>query len=221
MGLKYVEADEFEKRKEEKWPKQKAKAVKDDKKEDNNDWRCGGHGNDNEQYDGKWIEVVKGSTTKIIKAEAKDNTFILLADDHGPRKTITTNPDTAIPIERTYTISERSHNNMEKQDRKLKQRMHRKQTLQRLALQDDHFLKESITTAEDERTAMAKADKMEVPANHHWQSTRPKQRKQETYGKHQATCTKHNVRIVNSIQAGSHATPNKQETSDVPRNTQQ
>ena len=40
--------------------------------------------------------------------------------------------------------------------------MHRKQTLQRLAQQDNLFLKESITTAEDERTAMAKADKTEV-----------------------------------------------------------
>ena len=37
MGLKYVKADEFEKGKEDKWPKHKAKAVKDDKKEDNND----------------------------------------------------------------------------------------------------------------------------------------------------------------------------------------
>jgi hypothetical protein len=40
--------------------------------------------------------------------------------------------------------------------------MHRRQTLQRLAQQDDHFLEESITTAEDERTAMAKADKKEI-----------------------------------------------------------
>ena len=40
--------------------------------------------------------------------------------------------------------------------------MHRRQTLQRLAQQDDLFLDESITTAEDERTAMAKADKTEV-----------------------------------------------------------
>ena len=48
-----------------------------------------------------------------IKAAASlpnDNTFILLADDHGPRKTVTTNPDTATPIEQTYTISERSLN---------------------------------------------------------------------------------------------------------------
>ena len=102
--------------------------MKDNKKEDSDDWRCGGRGNDNEQYDGEWIEVVKGSTTKIIKAAASlpnDNTFILLADNHGPRKTITTNsntatittnPDTAPPIERTYTISERSLNKKEKQD---------------------------------------------------------------------------------------------------------
>ena len=55
-----------------------------------------------------------------------------------------------------YTFSERSLNEKEKQDRKLKQCMHRRQTLQQLAQQDNHFLKESITTAEDERTAMAK-----------------------------------------------------------------
>ena len=109
--------------------------------------------------------------TKIIKAAASllnDNTFILLADDHGLRKPITTNPDTEAnndttpPIERTYTISERSLNKKKKQDRKLKRRMHRRQMLQRLALQDDHFLDESITVAEAERTAMAKADTTEV-----------------------------------------------------------
>ncbi len=43
--------------------------------------------------------------------------------------------------------------------------MHRKQTLQRLAKQDNLFLKESITTAEDEHTAMAKANKTEVRQN--------------------------------------------------------
>jgi len=37
MGLKYVKGDKFEKANEDKWPKHKAKAVKDDKKEDNND----------------------------------------------------------------------------------------------------------------------------------------------------------------------------------------
>ena len=35
MGLKYVKADKFEKGNEDKWPKHKA--VKDDKKDDNND----------------------------------------------------------------------------------------------------------------------------------------------------------------------------------------
>ena len=37
--------------------------------------------------------------------------------------------------------------------------------LQRLAQQDDHFLEESITVAEDERTATAKADTTEVRRN--------------------------------------------------------
>ena len=40
--------------------------------------------------------------------------------------------------------------------------MHRRQKLQQLAQQDDHFLEESITVAEDEHTATAKADTTEV-----------------------------------------------------------
>jgi putative cell wall-binding protein len=47
---------------------------------------------------------------------------------------------------------------MEKQDRKLKQRQHRRETLAQLARQEDHFLDECITVSEDERTVMAKAD---------------------------------------------------------------
>ena len=43
--------------------------------------------------------------------------------------------------------------------------MHRRQTLQQLAEQDDHFLEESITVAEDEHTATAKADTTEVRRN--------------------------------------------------------
>ncbi len=101
---------------------------------------------------------------KIITAAAdipNDNTFISLEDDHGLRKiskknidttTITTKPDATPPSTCTYTLSERSLNKKEKQDQKLKRRMHRRQTLQRLAQQDDLFLEESITTAEDERT---------------------------------------------------------------------
>jgi len=37
MGLEYLKGDKFKKGNEDKWPKHKAKAVKDDKKEDNND----------------------------------------------------------------------------------------------------------------------------------------------------------------------------------------
>ena len=37
MGLKYVKANEFEKGKEDKWPKHKIKASKEDEKEDNDD----------------------------------------------------------------------------------------------------------------------------------------------------------------------------------------
>ena len=37
MGFKYVKANEFEKGKEDKWPKHKANAVKDDMKEDNDE----------------------------------------------------------------------------------------------------------------------------------------------------------------------------------------
>ena len=43
--------------------------------------------------------------------------------------------------------------------------MHRRQTLQWLAQQDDHFLEESITVEEDERTATAKANTTEVRQN--------------------------------------------------------
>ena len=43
--------------------------------------------------------------------------------------------------------------------------MHRKQTLQQLAQQDNHSLEESITVAEDERAATAKADTTEVRRN--------------------------------------------------------
>ena len=43
--------------------------------------------------------------------------------------------------------------------------MHCRQTLQRLALQDNHFLDKSITVAEDERTALAKANTTEVRQN--------------------------------------------------------
>jgi deoxyribodipyrimidine photolyase len=56
--------------------------------------------------------------------------------------------------------------------------MHRRQTLQQLAQQDDLFLKESITTAEDERTAMAKADKTDprqktIDRAHEQSNTKP------------------------------------------------
>ena len=43
--------------------------------------------------------------------------------------------------------------------------MQRRQTLQRLTQQDNHFLEESITVVEDERTATAKADTTEVRRN--------------------------------------------------------
>jgi hypothetical protein len=40
--------------------------------------------------------------------------------------------------------------------------MHHRQTLQWLVQQEDHFLEESITTAEDESIAMAKSNKKDV-----------------------------------------------------------
>ena len=43
--------------------------------------------------------------------------------------------------------------------------MHRRQMLQRLAQQDNHFFEESITVAEDERKATAKTDTTEVRQN--------------------------------------------------------
>ena len=46
----------------------------------------------------------------------------------------------------------------EKHERKMQRRNHRKLTLERLAQQEDLFFDECITTAEDERTVMAKND---------------------------------------------------------------
>ncbi len=91
-----------------------------------------------------------------------------------------------------YTFSERLLNEREKQDQKLKRCMHPKKTLQRLAQQDDLFLEESITTAEDERTAMAKADKTDsrqktIDQAHNKTNTKPtasiiQQARNTTYG---------------------------------------
>ena len=72
--------------------KPKTKAVKDDKKDNN------------EQYDGDWIEVgaKKGSMTKIEVTAAplpNDNTYILLSDSHGPRKAETTQQKTEVFLE--------------------------------------------------------------------------------------------------------------------------
>ena len=74
--------------------------------------------------------------------------------------TPTTNatPEATPPLNRTYTISETSLSRAEKQDCKMKRRKHRRQMLAKLSQQEDHFLKECITVAEDERTDMAKAD---------------------------------------------------------------
>ena len=46
----------------------------------------------------------------------------------------------------------------EKHERKLQRRNHRKITLEQLAQQEELFFDECITTAEDERTVMAKND---------------------------------------------------------------
>ena len=62
MGLEFVKASDFKKGKENKWPKHKPKAAQENKKEDNDDWQCGGHENDTKHDDGEWIEVIKGST---------------------------------------------------------------------------------------------------------------------------------------------------------------
>ena len=58
--------------------------------------------------------------------------------------------------ERIFTMSEVLTTKEKKQTRKLQRRKHRRETLKRLAQQDDLFLNECITTAEDERTVMAK-----------------------------------------------------------------
>ena len=65
--------------------------------------------------------ATKSSTNKIKVTAAplpNDNTYILLLDSHGPRKTETSQQpnysdasnNTTIPIEQKYTISEILHN---------------------------------------------------------------------------------------------------------------
>ena len=93
------------------------------------------------------------------------NNIISLVEDHVPSKT-TPNLIIQPPIvqetppssDRKYSISEIALNKMEKHDRKMKRRNHRRETLAKLASQEDHFLDECITVAEDERTDMAKAN---------------------------------------------------------------
>ena len=110
------------------------------------------------------------SNKKVTPASQKTNIEYIApsVDDHVPRKTTTniTTPAPTLPVaqaappapDRKYSISEVSLNKMEKHDRKLKRRRHRRETLAQLARQEDHFLDECITEAEDERTTMAKAD---------------------------------------------------------------
>jgi hypothetical protein len=60
-------------------------------------------------------------------------------------------------MEQQFTMSEDIANTLskeEKQERKMQRRNHRKQTLLRLEQQEDHFLDECVTTAEDERTVI-------------------------------------------------------------------
>ena len=46
------------------------------------------------------------------------------------------------PHDRTYTLSEKGLSRAEKQDRKMKRRKHRRQTLAKLAQQEDQFLEQ-------------------------------------------------------------------------------
>ena len=134
MVLEYVKKEKFKKGKEDKWTKHKAV------KNENDDLQCGGHGYKDRQHDSDWIEVgATNSSTIKIKAAASllpnNNTYILLSDKHGPRKTKTTHTTpqpsnidaidkTAIPIERKYTMTETLDHRKTKQDCKLKQRKH-------------------------------------------------------------------------------------------------
>ena len=113
--------------------------------------------------------MIRKKFSKIITPTLLTNIDIIAdsVEDHVPSKTTTniTTP-TTIPVaqevpptpDRKYSISEVSLSRMEKQDRKFKRRQHRRDTLAQLARQEDLFLDECITVAEDERTIMAKAD---------------------------------------------------------------
>ena len=113
--------------------------------------------------------MIRKKFSKIITPTLLTNIDIIAdsVEDHVPSKTTTniTTP-TTIPVaqeapptpDRKYSISEVSLSRLEKQDRKFKRRQHRRDTLAQLARQEDLFLDECITVAEDERTIMAKAD---------------------------------------------------------------
>jgi hypothetical protein len=164
MKLRFIDGREFVADKEDQWPKHKPKEEKKD------DWWCGGHGDDTGQDDDGWITVVSNKNKLITTTlPTTIKPFVSSVDTHVPGKTIkniVTSPSPSKPVgqdtqpapERQYSISEDALSKTEKQDRKVKRWKHRRDTLARLAQQEDHFLDNCITMAEDERTVMAEAD---------------------------------------------------------------
>jgi len=97
--------------------------------------------------------------------------------------------------------------------------MHRRQILQWLAQQDNHFLEENITVAEDERTATAKADKTEVRRKTIKKAHNQSKAKPTTSITQLAQNTTYGI-CTAFKRAATRLLTNKK-TSDVRRNTQQ
>ena len=103
--------------------------------------------------------MVRNKCSKTITptSQTNINNIISSVEDHVLSKTtlkIITQPpiaqETPPPSERKYSISEIALSKMEKHDTKIKQHNHRRETLAKLSRQEDHFLDECITMAEDE-----------------------------------------------------------------------
>ena len=114
--------------------------------------------------DGNWIEVTrrKSSRTKTNNHTAlyttTKNNFTPLTEDTDPSKNTHDTITNTAHVPQKYMMSDIPGTKADKQERKIQQREHFKLTLILLAQQDDLFLNNCITQAEDKQTTMAKAD---------------------------------------------------------------
>jgi hypothetical protein len=109
------------------------------------------------ENDDKWITVTGNSKTKkLLNPEPKPklhNAFAILSLPDAPTHYNLPSPTQQMDEDKTITPpGPREH----RRQQKIAWRQHIKRTLQRLRESDDLFLDNSITQAEDERTAIAK-----------------------------------------------------------------